>query len=61
VEERIARLWDVAQVERVAEVGRVLGEDAVPEEAEDGRVLLLQLKLELRLELVELVEVRNGT
>src|SRR5919109_1061311 len=60
VEERVARLRDVLQVEVVAEVGRVLGEDAVAEEAEDGRVLLLQAKLEVGLELVQLVQVRHG-
>src|SRR5947209_10539046 len=50
VEERVARLRDVVQVELVAEVRRVLGQHAVAEEAEDGGVLLLQLQLEPGLE-----------
>ena len=57
VEERIARLRHHLQVELVAEVGRVLREDAIAEQPEDGRVLPLQPKLELRLELVQFVEV----
>ena len=57
MEERVAGLRDVLEVELVAEVRGVLGEHAVPEEAEDGRVLLLQPELGLGLELVELVEV----
>src|SRR5205823_9059873 len=61
VEERVARLGHVLQVELVAEVGRVLGQDAVAEEAEDGRVLALERELELRLVLVELVEVRHDS
>ena len=60
VAERVARLRRDLEVEPVAEVGRVLREDAVAEEAEDGRVLALQLELELRLELVELVEMAHG-
>src|SRR5581483_10890913 len=32
LEERVARLRDVLEVQLVAEVGRILGEDAVPEE-----------------------------
>ena len=60
VEERVARLRDVLEVELVAEVRRVLRQHAVAEEAEDGRVLLLQPELELGLELVELVEVRHA-
>src|SRR5206468_12995369 len=60
MEERVGRLRDLRQLEPVAEVGRVLGQDAVPEEAEDGRVLPLEAKLELRLELVELVEVAHA-
>ena len=48
VEERVARLRDDLEVEPVAQVGRVLGEDAVAEQAEDGGVLALQLELELR-------------
>src|SRR5436190_19943792 len=59
VEERVAWLRDVLEVELVAEVCGVLREHAVAEEAEDGRVLLLQRKLELGLELVELVDVRH--
>ena len=57
VEERVARLRHVLEVELVAEVRRVLREHAVAEEAEDGRVLLLERELELGLVLVELVEV----
>src|SRR5439155_17333793 len=57
VEERIAGLRDVLEVELVAEIGRVLGEHAVAEQPEDRRVLLLECELELRLELVELVDV----
>ena len=60
VEERVARLRHHLEVELVAEVGRVLGEDAVAEQREDRRVLPLQLELELRLELVQLVEVAHG-
>src|SRR5439155_26513901 len=59
VEERIVGLRDLREIELDAEVRGVLGEDAVPEEAEDGGVLLLQLQLELGLELVELVEVTH--
>src|SRR5262249_31065307 len=59
-EERIARLREVVEVELVAEIRRILGEHAVAEEAEDGRVLLLQPELELRLVFVQLVEVRHG-
>src|SRR6266576_1526858 len=59
VEERIVRLRDLREIELVAEVRGVLGEDAVAEEADDGGVLLLQLQLELGLELVELVEVTH--
>ena len=61
VEERVARLRDVLEVELVAEVGRVLGQDAVAEEAEDRAVLLLQPQLGLGLELVELVEVAHDS
>src|SRR5439155_20489622 len=46
-------------VELVAEVRRVLCQHAEAEEREDGLVLLLQRKLELRLVLVEIVEVRH--
>src|SRR5205085_12057422 len=60
VEERVARLRDVLEVEVVAEVRGVLGEDAVAEEAEDGRVLLLQAELEVGLELVQLVDVGHA-
>ena len=60
MEERVARLRLDLEVEPVAEVGRILGEDAVAEEAEDRRVLALQLELELGLELVELVEMTHG-
>src|SRR2546429_4789454 len=59
LEERVALLRDVLQVELVAEVGRVLREHAVAEEAEDGGVLLLERKLQLGLELVQLIEVRH--
>src|SRR5207344_705313 len=59
VEERVVRLGELREVELVAEVGRVLGEDAIPEQAEDGRVLPLQPELELRLEFVELVEMAH--
>src|SRR4051794_1506076 len=47
------------EIELVAEVRRVLRQHAVAEEAEDGRVLLPQLELELRLVLVELIEVAH--
>src|SRR2546430_15965690 len=60
VEERVGRLRDLGQLELVAEVRRVLCEDAVTEQPEDGGVLLLEAKLELRLELVELVEVAHA-
>ena len=60
VEERVARLGHDLEVELVAEVRRVLREDAVAEQREDRRVLPLQLELELRLELVELVEMAHG-
>src|SRR5207244_2091411 len=60
VEERIARLGHVLEVELVAEVRRVLRQHAVAEEAEDGRVLLLEAKLELGLELVEIVQMAHG-
>ena len=59
LEERVARLRHVLQVELVAEVRRVLGQHAVAEEREDRGVLLLQRELELCLELVELVEMRH--
>src|SRR5207247_2502732 len=60
VEERVARLGEDAELVPVAEVGRVLRDDAVAEEAEDIRVLLLQPELELRLVFVQLIEVRHG-
>src|SRR5205823_12789805 len=60
VEEGVRGLRDLRQIELVAEVGRVLREHAVAEQAEDGGVLLLEAKLELRLELVELVEVAHA-
>src|SRR5207248_607646 len=60
VEEGIAGLGMRLEIESVAEVGRVLREHAVAKQWKDRRVLLLQLELELRLELVELVEVRHG-
>ena len=47
-------------VEPVAEVCRVLREHAEAKQREDGLVLLLQPELELRLVLVEIVEVRHG-
>ena len=59
MEERVVRLRDLGEIELVAEVRRVLSQNAVAEEAEDGGVLLLQLELELGLELVELVEVTH--
>src|SRR5947207_5750756 len=59
VEERVRRLRHLRQLELVAEVRRVLREDAIAEEAEDGLVLLLEAELELGLELVELVEVAH--
>ena len=59
VEERVARLRHRLDVELVAEVRRVLREHAVAEKREDGRVLALERELELRLELVEVVEVRH--
>src|SRR5206468_2130563 len=60
MEERIVRLRDLSEIELVAEVRGVLSENAVPEEAEDGGVFLLQLELELGLELVELVEITHA-
>src|SRR5262249_50010784 len=59
VEERVVRLRDLREIEPVAEIRGVLGEDAVAEEPEDRRVLLLEAELELCLELVELVEVAH--
>jgi len=59
MEERVVRLGHVLEVELVAQVGRVLREDAVPEEAEDGAVFLLQPQLRLGLEFVEIVEVAH--
>src|SRR4029079_6375405 len=59
VEERIARLRRHLQVELVAEIRRVRGQDAVAEEAEDRRVLALERELELGLELVEIVEMAH--
>ena len=56
MEERVARVQRRAQLVAVAEVGGVLRDDAVAEEAEDGRVLPLEPQLELGLVLVELVE-----
>ena len=60
VEERIARLGQRLHLELVAQVRRVLREDAVAEQHEDRRVLPLEGELELGLELVELVEMRHG-
>jgi hypothetical protein len=57
---RVGRLRDLGQVELVAEVGRVLGQDAVAEEPEDRRVLLLKANLELSLEFIQFVEVAHG-
>src|SRR3990172_2915652 len=48
VEERIARVVVRLQIGVVAEVRRVLRDNAVAKEAEDGRVLLLEPELELR-------------
>ena len=45
------------EVELVAEVRRLLRQDAVAEEAEDRRVLALELQLELGVELLEIVDV----
>src|SRR5436309_2806508 len=59
VEERVARLRHVLELEPVAEVRRVLREQAVAEERKDGAVLALEGKLELRLELVQFVDVRH--
>src|SRR5215210_5503488 len=60
VEERVARLRRRLQVELVAQIGRVRGEDAVAEDGEDGRVLALQRERQLRLELVEIVEMAHA-
>ena len=49
-----------AQLELVAEVRGVLGEHAPAEQLEDIGVLPLQPELELRLELVKLVDVRHS-
>ena len=57
VQVRIARLAGLLDVELVAEIGHIRGENAVAEETEDGRVLLLQPQLELGLVLVKIVEV----
>src|SRR5204863_8549762 len=59
VEEGVALLRDVLQIELVAEVRRVLRQHAEAEQAEDRRVLLLERELELGLELVKLVEMRH--
>src|SRR5436190_8894609 len=58
-EERVVLARHELEVVLVAEIGRVLRQDAVTEEAEDGGVLLLDPELELRLVLVQLVEVRH--
>src|SRR5262245_30911869 len=60
VVEGIAGLRRVIEVELVAEIGRVLGQHAEPEQFEDVGVFALQPELELRLELVELVDVRHA-
>src|SRR5438552_5930622 len=60
VEEGIRRLWHVLEVELVAEVCRVLRQNAEAEERIDRAVLLLEPELQLRLEVVELVEVAHG-
>src|SRR5205823_10414492 len=59
LEKRVALLRQVLEVEPVAEVSRVLRQNAVAKEAEDRRVLPLQSELELGLELVQLVEMRH--
>src|SRR5205814_7660345 len=59
MEEGVVRLGDLGQVELVAKVGGVLGEDAVAEEPEDCRVLPLQPQLELCFEFVEFIEVTH--
>src|SRR5262245_13938945 len=60
VVEGIAGLRRVIEVQLVAEIGRVLGQHAEPEQLEDVGVFALQPELELRLELVELVDVRHA-
>src|SRR5262245_48334487 len=60
VVEGIAGLRRVIEVELVAEIGRVLGQHAEPEQLEYVGVFALQPELELRLELVELVDVRHA-
>src|SRR2546421_1804852 len=61
MEERVRGLRDLGQLELVAEIRRVLRQDAVAKQAEDGGVLLLEAQLELGLELVELVEVAHAS
>src|SRR5262249_61804472 len=61
LEGRVARSGHHLEIELVAEVRRVLREDAVAEQTEDGRVLLLQPELELGLELVELIQVAHAS
>src|SRR5437868_11977051 len=60
VEERIRRLRHVLEVELVAEIRRVLRQDAEAEQRVDRAVLLLEPELQLRFEVVELVEVAHG-
>src|SRR5262249_44914299 len=59
LEERVGRLRHVLEVELVAQVRRLLGEHAVPEQAVDRAVLLLDAQLELGLEVVQLVEMAH--
>src|SRR5438093_9619609 len=60
VEERIRRLRHVLEVELVAEVGRVLRQDAEAEQRIDRAVLLLEPELQFGFVVVELVEVAHG-
>src|SRR5262245_29230349 len=57
VEERVALLQQLLQLQLVAQIRGVLRDDAVAKQPEDGCVLLLEAQLELGLELIELVEV----
>src|SRR5262249_10153189 len=61
VEERVARLGHHLEIELVAEVRGVLREDAVAEQAEDCRVLLLQPELELGLEFIQFIEMTHAS
>src|SRR3954447_22588163 len=59
MKERVIRLRNVLEIELVAEIRRVLRQDAVAEQPEDVGVLFLECELELGLQLVELVDVRH--